>query len=401
MKLSRIALLCAGLLASSGVVLAAPSKLVVLQAEDLAFSRQQIQQQNPQYLPAYQALIRQADKVLHNKAVSVMDKSLVAVSGDKHDYYSFPPYWWPDPNKPDGMPYIRKDGVSNPAANNDETDKKRMNIFGHNVSTLALAYYFTGNRAYAEKAQQLLQVWFIDPATRMNPNLRYAQVIPGKNKGIGHSVIDARILVDVIDAIELLRPADVINDKQYQQLQAWYRDMGQWLVTEQPGINEDKSANNHATFFDLEAAAFARFSGEDQLAQQRLKITQGRIGTQLETDGKQPFELARTRSWHYSNFNLQAFSGLALIGQHAGVDIAHFDVDGRKLQNSYRYIAKFIDSDKSWPDKDIGGVTGDVALENMLVAARLYKEPIFAQKAAYLMATYPNDITLLIHPLRR
>ncbi len=56
-----------------------------------------------------------------------MDKSLLAASGDKHDYYSFPPYWWPDPSKKDGMPYLRKDGETNPAANSDATDKKRMN----------------------------------------------------------------------------------------------------------------------------------------------------------------------------------------------------------------------------------------------------------------------------------
>ena len=24
------------------------------------------------------------------------------------------PYWWPDPSKPDGLPYIRKDGHKNP-----------------------------------------------------------------------------------------------------------------------------------------------------------------------------------------------------------------------------------------------------------------------------------------------
>lgn len=55
-----------------------------------------------------------------------MDKTLVAASGNKHDYYSFPPYWWPNPDTQDGLPYIRKDGQTNPDANSDATDKNRL-----------------------------------------------------------------------------------------------------------------------------------------------------------------------------------------------------------------------------------------------------------------------------------
>ena len=35
-------------------------------------------------------------------------------AGGLHDYYSEGDYWWPNPKDPNG-PYIRRDGMSNPA----------------------------------------------------------------------------------------------------------------------------------------------------------------------------------------------------------------------------------------------------------------------------------------------
>jgi len=51
-----------------------------------------------------------ADAALQNEPYSVTHKTIEPPSGDKHDYLSFSRYWWPDPKKPDGLPYIRKDG---------------------------------------------------------------------------------------------------------------------------------------------------------------------------------------------------------------------------------------------------------------------------------------------------
>ena len=46
------------------------------------------------------------------------------------------------------------------------------------VETLALAYHFTNRERYAKKAAQFLRVWFLDPASRMNPHLRHADTVP-------------------------------------------------------------------------------------------------------------------------------------------------------------------------------------------------------------------------------
>ncbi|MFN6569365.1 alginate lyase family protein [Dendronalium sp. ChiSLP03b] len=105
-------------------------------------------------------------------------------SVDKHDYFSLAPYWWPNPNTPDGLPYIRKDGERNP-----DTDKipdaKNLNGMVNSVARLTLAYYFTGKEVYAKHAADLLRTWFLAENTRMNPNMAHAQVIMGKHNGRG------------------------------------------------------------------------------------------------------------------------------------------------------------------------------------------------------------------------
>lgn len=252
-----IALFCSGLSASSYA-----AEPYTLDGKDLTFSRQQIAAKDPLFVQAQAALQKKADLALKHPLFSVMDKTLVAASGDKHDYYSFPPYWWPNPDTKDGLPYIRKDGQTNPDANSDATDKNRLVKMSNDVSTLALAWYFTQDNRYAQKAAAQLKSWFIDPQTRMNPNLQYAQAIPGINTGRGIGIIDSRALVEVVDAIALLQSSEALNENDVSALKQWFGEYYQWMTTSQNGFEEDNWHNNHGSYFDMQAATFALFSGK-------------------------------------------------------------------------------------------------------------------------------------------
>lgn len=400
-RLPLLALTLAALFHAGGSSAAEGHPLIV-KLDDLQYSQQQLTAKTPAFVGAYNKLLSSADRALKQPLYSVMDKSLTAASGDKHDYYSFPPYWWPDPSKKDGLPYIRKDGETNPDANSDATDKKRLVAMSNDVSNLALAWYFSQNPAYAQKAREQLVNWFINPQTRMNPNLQYAQAIPGINDGRGIGLIDSRALVEVIDAIELLRPANVISDKEYQQLKQWYGDFYRWMTTSQNGFEEDNWHNNHGTYFDLQAVSFALFSGQIAEAKQRLQITQlRRIANQFDNQGRQMAELERTRPWHYSNFNLEAYNKLGRLGEITGVDVWNFSLDDHSLRKGYSYVAGFVNSDTPWPWKDIDKMDNKKALVNIVSAARAWPEdPVFREKAQWLMANYPDDITTLITPLK-
>ena len=77
-----------------------------------------------------------------------MDKTITPPSGDKHDYMSQAPYWWPDPAKADGRPYIRRDGQRNPEINR-LTDHDNLGRLTSAVATLGLAYSAERGTEYA------------------------------------------------------------------------------------------------------------------------------------------------------------------------------------------------------------------------------------------------------------
>jgi hypothetical protein len=64
--------------------------------------------------PVLACLFDAADKALREKPFSVVEKTTLPPSGDRHDYLSLAPYAWPDPRRPSGLPYLIRDGEINP-----------------------------------------------------------------------------------------------------------------------------------------------------------------------------------------------------------------------------------------------------------------------------------------------
>src|SRR5262245_13917121 len=214
--------------------------------------------------PAMEALSREADKALNAGPFSVTRKERVAPGGDKHDYLSLAPYWWPDPKSKDGLPYIRRDGETNPDSKRG-TDAPVIVEMATAVETLAIAYYFTGEERYAERAALLIRAWFLDPATKMNPNFRYAQAVPGQNDGRGAGLIESRHFIKVVDAAGLLGGSRAWTDKDGQGLAAWFREFVDWMRRSPNGKDEAQARNNHGSWYDAQLASFALFIGDREL----------------------------------------------------------------------------------------------------------------------------------------
>ena len=330
---------------------------------------------------------------------SVVTKVATPPSGDKHDYMSQAPYFWPNPNSVNGLPYIRRDGERNPEIN-QITDHRSLDQLESAVETLALAYYFKGDEAYAAKAVSLLRTFFLDPATRMKPNLQYAQFIPGVNTGRGIGLIETRGLTRVVDSVGLLAGSKALTESDRLALQGWFGQFLQWMLESKNGRDEAAAKNNHGTYYDLQVASFALFVGKRELAVRVLKeARQKRIASQIEPDGRQPHELARTKAWSYSNMNLEGLMLLATLGERTGVDLWNFHTaDGRSIRKALDFLTSVALGGEKWQYQEIGGVKPGTVFPLMRRAATVYRDKQHKDLLAKLPKAELADRTRLLRP---
>lgn len=339
--------------------------------------KEQIKRGDEKYLPGYRNLIEKAETALNEGSFSVIDKKRTPPSGDKHDYLSMGPYWWPDTTKADGLPYIRRDGEINPETRGEYVDTDAKNKLFSNVETLGWAYYFSGEKKYAEKAVQLLETWFVNPGTKMNPNLNFAQGIPGICDGRGIGIIDWAGINKIISPIQILDAEGFITENTKMELKTWFEEYLKWLLTSEYGRFEDDYFNNHGTWYDVQVVGIELLLGKTDLAKERLEQAKTkRIASQIEPDGSQPHELARTKSLGYSTMNLRGFIHLANLGQKMGVDLWNFETsNGRSINKALEFLLPFANGEKKWEHQQLGEL--DEAIENL--------------KTDFLMAAFATD----------
>src|SRR6266496_324320 len=377
---------------------AAP-RVFLLDARDLQTTKGRIQSGDKTLDPAIGKLERDAQKVIASGPFSVVTKDATPPSGDKHDYMSQAPYFWPDPKSAKGLPYIRRDGERNPEINKI-TDHRSLDQLESSVETLALAYYFKGDEAYATKATQLLRAFFLDPATRMNPNLQYAQFVPGVNTGRGIGLIETRGLTQVVNAIGLLNGSKSCTAADQRALQEWFGRFLQWTLESKNGRDESAAKNNHGTYYDVQVVSFALFLGKTDLAGKIVETAkQKRIATQIEPDGRQPLELARTRAWGYSNGNLDGLMLLAQLAENVHVDLWDYQTkDGRSIRRALEFLYPFAIEAKKWPYQQLGGFNGRSLFPLMRRAARQYQDKQYPALMAKVHDVDSADRSRLLRP---
>jgi hypothetical protein len=337
-----------------------------------------------------------AERAMHEGPYSVMQKAVTPPSGDKHDYMSQAPYFWADPSKPDGLPYIRRDGERNPELKKI-SDHDSLGRMGEDARNLAVAYYLTGNVVYADRAALLLKTWFLNPATRMNPNLEFGQGIPGINTGRGIGLIETRSFMPALDAVGLLAGSKAWSDADQEGMKLWISQFLHWMRTSDKGKDENAARNNHGTWYDLQVTDYALFLGDKQLAVETLeRVKTRRIGLQIEPDGRQPLELARTNAFSYSVGNLDGLMQIAWLGQHVGVDLwSYKTADGRCIRAALDYLLPYATGSKQWTYQQISGFHGDSLLHQVERAETEFNDPKYAAAIQQLGGT-KNDLEALL-----
>ena len=301
-------------------------------------------------------LCRKADKMMEKDPYSVMGKPEAPASGDMHDYMSLARYYWPNPNTEDGLPYVNRDGESNPEIY--KYDRYNLGDMSNMVSTLSLAWFMTGDRKYSDKAAEQVRVWFFDEETRMNPNLEYAQVIRGVNgnKGRTYGLIDSYSFISMLDGICLLEQSPSFSKKDSKMLKAWFREFMDWYLNSEQGKGEYNNSNNHSIAYDVQVVAMAKYLGDKATVEEFVRtFPERRIYKQVEPDGSQPRELARTLAFGYSQYNLSHMIDIMILGKSMGIDITKAESeDGRSFLKAMDFLTPYAGKTvDSWPYRQI------------------------------------------------
>jgi len=373
--------------------------LLILDANGLIRTKERLQNRDPALDPALTKLKAEAERALNVKPPSVTEENLSPPTGDKHDYISIAPYWWPNPATPNRLPFVRRDGQVNPDRD-ESSDRRRLENMIQTVQTLALGYFFTEREDYAAHAAELLRVWFLNPATKMNPHLKYAQAVPGRNTGRGAGIIETHELAELIDFVSLLEDSKAWLARDRQQWQHWNKEYLSWLLESPEGKAEARAENNHGTWYDVQVAALAIFTARDELAKDRLsEFHRKRIIAQVEADGRQPRELTRTRAWDYSLFNLQAFFDAASIAGKLSIDLwSPRSDDQRSIRRALDWLVPFATGERKWTYAQITRFQPEKISPLLRRAGIVYRDPAYERVIGSLKTSTGNERWQLLYP---
>ncbi|CAK0754778.1 hypothetical protein CCP3SC1_230023 [Gammaproteobacteria bacterium] len=298
---------------------------------------------------AMTSLQASADRKLLGDSYSVTKTfGLISVPGaTPHDFISIGAYFWPNPKTANGLPYIKRPGHVNPNSGGSLSQFGKVSIAIHR---LGLMYFFTENEVYAERAAELVRIFFIRSETRMNPNSRFGKVIPGVSMEGGFVVAGMsnyfRLLYEGLGLIEASPHWRRANKLAMQQWSSRFLD---WMEFSVAGRKEFRNPGNHGSNYDLLGALLSMYIDDTAGAKRYVRHYLTRIPVQFAADGTQPLEMPHANNFMYSVYNLKVAADIADIGKRLGIDVWNFSTaDGRGIRKSIDFLTPYMKGVASW-----------------------------------------------------
>lgn len=347
-------------------------------------------------------MLRAAGTYVHEEPRTITSVRAKRSAGGLHDFYSEGDYWWPNPTDPNG-PYIRRDGQSNP--DNFVAHRELLLRFSVQMPALTAAWLLTRDRKYADHAASHLRAWFLSPTTMMNPNLEYAQAIHGIDTGRSIGIIDTLHLVEVAQAALVLGRGDALSGEDRDGTEAWFSKYLDWLTTSERGKQERNQKNNHGTCWLLQAAEFATYTGERAVRDDcRTRFEQVLIPEQIASNGSLPLELARTKPYSYSLFDLDVLGMSAHVLSTPAQNLWTYKTrDGRGLEAAFRFMMPFLADQSRWPYRHDVEYWNDLPVRqpSLLFAGLAYRRPEYLDVWKRLDPDPTVPEVIRNHPIRQ
>ena len=314
-------------------------------------NNEKIKRGSKQLNSAKMELVNEANKILKKRELySVTFKSQLPPSNSKSDYYSMAPYWWPDETKKDGTPYIRKDGKVNPESQ-QITDSYMLGSISTDVYKLGLAYFYTQDEKYIKWINELIDVFFINSETKMNPHFNYAQLIPGRKRSEGGSItIGSVSFIRLLEGVQFVKHSKEFDNAQLYELKQWFSDFVSWMENDNAPKIESKAQNNIGVYYTAQLVTYHLFIGNEAKAKNILE-TQGKyiVDKQVSHDGALKAELKRATPWSYVRYTLTAFDYLVALSDILDVDLYYYtNAEGGSIDKMYKWLIPYAESKEEW-----------------------------------------------------
>jgi hypothetical protein len=303
----------------------------------------------------------------------------VTYSCSPHCFYSLGTYWWPNNATPDGLPYVRNDGLVNPDTFKYDSIPLSQMLFA--VSNLSLAYYLTANRSYAAGAAAFVDAFFFDQETYMDASvgLEHSQAVPGvpnDDAGRGTGIIDAKDIAYALDSACLL-PTDEPSwgANRTSQLRSWMGQYWAWMNHSHHSGDEFSSTNNHGTWYDVQALSLALHLADAPSADFFAQHILSRIDEQISSTGELPQETSRTRPLHYTWWALQAFFEHAWMAQSRGVPAFNYtSPSGGSLRKALEWVLPYATGAERFPEPELTPFDAGCFFPILRMAQRVWPE---------------------------
>ena len=211
-----------------------------------------------------------------------------------------------------------------------------------------MAYAFTGDDRYANKAVDLLYHWAVNPATRMTPSTQ--NFSPHKTGKKQNSIEVYITLPKMFYGASL-----VAGHRRWSQkgsgaegaFQSWVRS----VLNHADGSYGGFGPNNIYAWWVATRATAAAYVGDSGRLQRAFSAWKSTAIKQIDSQGRMTEERTRPDGLGYSLYALTALTMTAEVARLRGVDLyGHQDgKGGSALKRAFDYHAKYVLSPGSWP----------------------------------------------------